>query len=86
MTLKTLKTLKIKLAFCFLVFVSNPYTAQNVQQQNEKNAHWVGTWATAQQLVEPNNRPPAPELSNNTLRQIVRVLTSIAHLRCRLKR
>lgn len=73
MTLKTLKTLKIKLAFCFLVFVSNPYTAQNVQQQNEKNAHWVGTWATAQQLVEPNNRPPAPELSNNTLRQIVRV-------------
>ncbi|NMC41082.1 MAG: SGNH/GDSL hydrolase family protein, partial [Bacteroidales bacterium] len=34
---------------------------------------WVGTWATAPQLVEPNNMPPEPGLTNNTLRQIVRV-------------
>jgi len=34
---------------------------------------WVGTWSTAPQLVEPNNNPPAPGLSNNTLRQILRV-------------
>lgn len=34
---------------------------------------WVGTWSTAPQLVEPGNNPPAPGLSNNTLRQIVRV-------------
>jgi lysophospholipase L1-like esterase len=34
---------------------------------------WTGTWATAPQLVEPNNMPPAPGLTNNTLRQIVRV-------------
>ncbi|MGQ9620760.1 MAG: SGNH/GDSL hydrolase family protein [Bacteroidales bacterium] len=34
---------------------------------------WVGTWSTAPQLVEPHNMPPAPGLSNNTLRQIVRV-------------
>ena len=34
---------------------------------------WVGTWSTAQQLVEPHNNPPSPGLSNNTLRQIVRV-------------
>jgi lysophospholipase L1-like esterase len=34
---------------------------------------WVGTWSTAQQLVEPGNNPPSPGLSNNTLRQIVRV-------------
>ena len=32
---------------------------------------WVGTWGTAQQLVEPHNMPPAPGLSNNTLRQVV---------------
>jgi lysophospholipase L1-like esterase len=32
---------------------------------------WVGTWATAPQLVEPNNMPPAPGLNNNTLRQVV---------------
>ena len=34
---------------------------------------WVGTWSTAQQLVEPHNMPPQPGLSNNTLRQIIRV-------------
>ena len=36
---------------------------------------WVGTWGTAPQLVEPNNMPPAPGLSNNTLRQVVCVST-----------
>jgi len=34
---------------------------------------WTGTWATAPQLVEPHNMPPAPGLANNTFRQIVRV-------------
>ncbi len=34
---------------------------------------WTGTWATAPQLVEPNNMPPAPGLAGNTFRQIVRV-------------
>lgn len=34
---------------------------------------WVGTWSTALQLVEPHNMPPAPGLTNNTLRQVVRV-------------
>jgi hypothetical protein len=37
----------------------------------EKN--WVGTWATAPQLVEPHNMPPEPGLTNNSLRQVVRV-------------
>lgn len=34
---------------------------------------WVGTWATSPQLVEPHNMPPEPGLTNNTIRQIVRV-------------
>ncbi|HTY38879.1 MAG TPA: SGNH/GDSL hydrolase family protein, partial [Bacteroidota bacterium] len=34
---------------------------------------WVGTWSTAPQLVETTNNPPAPGLSNNTLRQVVHV-------------
>ncbi len=34
---------------------------------------WVGTWSTAQQLVESQNNPPSPGLSHNTLRQIVHV-------------
>ncbi len=34
---------------------------------------WVGTWITAPQLVEPGNMPPSPGLTNNSLRQVVRV-------------
>jgi len=34
---------------------------------------WVGTWSTSPQLVEPHNMPPEPGLSNNALRQIVKV-------------
>jgi lysophospholipase L1-like esterase len=36
-------------------------------------AGWVGTWVSGQQLTEPRNNPPAPGLSNNTLRQVVHV-------------
>src|SRR6478609_1369619 len=45
--------------------------------------HWVGSWGTAQQLVEPNNMPPAPGLTNNTIRQIVRVSIGGKSLRLR---
>ncbi len=38
-----------------------------------KNTSWVGTWSTAPQLVEPHNMPPEPGLTENTIRQIVRV-------------
>ncbi|MGE9313122.1 SGNH/GDSL hydrolase family protein [Niabella sp. CJ426] len=56
------------------------------QQSTTKTVHtgkWVGTWATAPQLVEPNNMPPAPGLTNNTIRQVVRV--SIGGERLRLR-
>jgi len=45
--------------------------------------HWVGTWGTAPQLVEPHNNPPSPGLGNNSLRQIVQV--SIGGEKVRLK-
>jgi lysophospholipase L1-like esterase len=44
---------------------------------------WVGTWSTAPQLVEPHNNPPAPGLSDNTLRQVVRVSLGGDSLRLR---
>ncbi|MCR4602330.1 MAG: SGNH/GDSL hydrolase family protein [Prevotella sp.] len=44
---------------------------------------WVGTWTTAEQLVEQHNLPPAPGLSGNSLRQIVQV--SIGGQTMRLK-
>jgi lysophospholipase L1-like esterase len=34
--------------------------------------HWVGTWGRGVQLTEPQNLPPPPGLTSNTLRQIVR--------------
>jgi lysophospholipase L1-like esterase len=46
-----------------------------------KEQHWVGTWSTAPQLVEPHNLPPAPGLTNSTLRQVVRVSTGGDSLR-----
>ncbi|MBZ4677079.1 MAG: family lipase [Anaerophaga sp.] len=44
---------------------------------------WVGTWSTAPQLVEPHNMPPEPGLTNNTLRQKVRVSIGGDSLRLR---
>ena len=46
--------------------------------------HWVGTWATGNQVTESNNLPPAPGLPNNTLRQFVRVSIGGSELRLRL--
>ena len=45
--------------------------------------HWVATWATAEQVVEPHNCPPAPGLENNSIRQIVQ--TSISGKIVRVK-
>jgi len=42
---------------------------------------WIGTWVSAQQLTEPRNLPPAPRLSNNTLRQVIRVTLGGSQLR-----
>lgn len=45
--------------------------------------HWVATWATAEQVVEPHNCAPAPYLANNSFRQIVQ--TSISGKEIRVK-
>jgi lysophospholipase L1-like esterase len=57
----------------------------NSGSQDVSNADkvWVGTWSTAPQLVEPHNNPPAPGLSQNTLRQIVRISLGGDSLRVR---
>jgi lysophospholipase L1-like esterase len=45
--------------------------------------NWVGTWASAPQLVEPGNLAPAPGLAQNTLRQVVYVSIGASRLRIR---
>ena len=44
---------------------------------------WVGTWAAAPQLTEPNNMPPEPGLADSTLRQVVHVSLGGNRLRVR---
>lgn len=53
------------------------------QEERPAALTWVGTWSTAQQLVEPRNLPPEPGLSGNTLRQVVRVSLGGSRLRMR---
>ncbi len=43
------------------------------QPGNTTAKKWVATWSTGMQLVETRNNPPAPGLTGNSLRQVVRV-------------
>jgi lysophospholipase L1-like esterase len=52
-------------------------------EAQQSGPHWVGAWGCAPQLTEPANLPPAPGLSGNTLRQIVRVTLGGKELRVR---
>lgn len=63
-------------------FVNNGICKE--QEKSFSSNKWVGTWSTAPQLVEPANNPPSPGLSNNTLRQIVRVSIGGDTLRIKL--
>ncbi len=54
-----------------LIVVLSAFFLSSCRLQKEDSSAWVGTWAAAQQLIEPSNMPPAPGLSNNTIRQIV---------------
>jgi lysophospholipase L1-like esterase len=53
------------------------------QPNSDSTKIWVGTWSTAPQLVEPGNMPPSPGLTNNSLRQVVRVSIGGDTLRAR---
>lgn len=67
----------------FLQFFFLILSGQILAQSKSKTENWVGSWACAQMQVEPKNMAPAPGLSENTLRQIIRV--SIGGKRMRLR-
>ncbi len=50
----------------------------------QPSPHWVGSWAAAQQLPEPQNALSPDDLRNATLRQIVHLSVGGATLRVRL--
>lgn len=67
---------KPKKFFCTLLLMSLFISVTNVSATlaaKKSDQVWTGSWATAPQLVEPNNMPPAPGLTNNTFRQVLRV-------------
>jgi len=59
----------IMLALCIVLSSLSLFGQSNADSTKK----WVGTWSTAPQLVEPGNMPPSPGLTNNSLRQVVRV-------------
>ncbi|WP_125721328.1 SGNH/GDSL hydrolase family protein [Flavobacterium ustbae] len=76
--------LKYGLFFSLFILIAGCKTTQEVNSSTlSVSKNWVGSWACAQMLVEPNNMPPPPGLAENTLRQIVKVSIGGAHIRFR---
>ncbi|MGA2383200.1 MAG: SGNH/GDSL hydrolase family protein [Gemmatimonadales bacterium] len=59
---------RLVLAFTLAASACTPH----VRPATTPAPHWLGTWTSSQQLVEPRNMPPAP-LANSTLRQVIHV-------------
>ena len=55
------------------IFLSIALAAAFVGSAAAQTRDWVTTWATALQIAEPHNNPPAPGLADNSFRQIVQV-------------
>ncbi|MCQ2127030.1 MAG: SGNH/GDSL hydrolase family protein [Bacteroidaceae bacterium] len=69
--------MKYRIALVAAIMAAFTFTQANAGK------HWVATWATAEQVVEPHNCPPAPGLEGNSIRQIVQ--TSISGKVVRVK-
>jgi lysophospholipase L1-like esterase len=78
--LRTLPLKAIVLLSCLLLNTSH-LTGQSDRGTGRK---WVGTWSTGLQLVETRNNPPIPGLTDNSLRQVVRVSIGGETLRVKL--
>jgi lysophospholipase L1-like esterase len=67
-----LTVMKFKLfstIICVIIISTFSFSCVNASS----NKVWVGTWGTSPQLTEPHNNPPQPGLTDNALRQTVRV-------------
>lgn len=73
----------VTIGFTLLIPGFTHSNAAGMSRCPDTRENWVGTWSTAQQLVEPHNLPPAPGLSDNTLRQVVCVSIGGNRLRVR---
>ena len=74
LTQSALQTLTLMLLSTVLFSFTTPGVSQGkAKKVSHKEQVWVGTWSSAPYFVDANNMPPAPGLTNNSLRQIVRV-------------
>jgi lysophospholipase L1-like esterase len=64
-------------AALLLFFLAAPAAAQ-------RDSHWVGSWATSVQIPEDRNTLPDADLTDATLRQVVRVTLGGERIRVRL--
>lgn len=78
-----LKQSSLTTVIVILIFGFVSFCLAKPVEKSASALKWVGTWSTAPQLVETGNNPPAPGLSNNTLRQIVHVSIGGDSLRMR---
>jgi lysophospholipase L1-like esterase len=68
----------------FVVFIANLLVVPAEAKDGGVREHWVGSWAAAQQLVEPNNALASNDLRDATLRQIVHVSLGGKEIRLRV--
>jgi len=73
----------IAAAWLFVAMLGLTSARQSDPHASGKSPHWIGTWASAPQLGDPENAPPAPGFSDSTLRQIVHVSVGGKRIRVR---
>src|SRR6266566_2020145 len=78
--LPTLRTGWIPLSVPLLLLAC---TVNNVRA-SDAPTRWIGSWATSQQLIEPNNALEPADLHDLTLRQIVHLSLGGNEIRLRL--
>ncbi len=76
--------LRYRLSVATLLLIVLCHLSFRVFAGENDNTSWVATWASAQQLVEDRNMPPAPGLEGNTLKQVIQVSAGGEQLRLRL--
>jgi lysophospholipase L1-like esterase len=75
---------RFQITFTLAVWLSAIAISPVVGQDAPEAVHWVGTWASSQQIPEPANALPTEELRDATLRQIVHLSVGGAELRVHL--
>jgi lysophospholipase L1-like esterase len=78
-----MRTRRLPTVLVLLLCVQLALSLGIVSSAQAGDAHWVATWASAPQIPEPRNVPPAPGVANSTLRQVVHVSIGGKELRVR---